>query len=107
MPAETDRHERTLMAWPTAERAADGLWGDAGLDGARDVYASIARTIVAREPLTLVTAPGDDADARRRCGSADDVVVLPIDDSWMRDTGPIVVFGGDGSRYALHFRFNA
>jgi agmatine deiminase len=36
-----------------------------------------------------------------------DVVALPIDDSWMRDTGPIVVLADDGLRHALHFRFNA
>ena len=35
------------------------------------------------------------------------MVALPIDDSWMRDTGPIVVVADDGSRHALHFRFNA
>jgi agmatine deiminase len=71
------------------------------------VYAQIARAIARCEPLTLVTAPGDDTDARRRCGSDVEVVVIPINDSWIRDTGPIVVFGDDGCRYALHFRFNA
>ena len=28
MPAETDRHERTLMSWPTVPMADIGLWGD-------------------------------------------------------------------------------
>jgi agmatine deiminase len=107
MPAETDRHERTLMAWPTVAMADIGLWGAAGLDGARDVYASIAKTIGAVEPLTLVAAPGDVEDARRRCDGVVDIVGFPIDDSWLRDTGPIVVFAPDGSRHALHFRFNA
>jgi agmatine deiminase len=107
MPAETDRHERTLMAWPTVAMADIGLWGDAGLDGARDVYATIAKVIATAEPLTLVAAPGDVDDARRRCDGPVDVVAFPIDDSWMRDTGPIVVVAPDGSRRALHFRFNA
>ena len=44
MPAETDRHERTLMAWPTVAMAEIGLWGDAGLDGrARGVRRDRAR----------------------------------------------------------------
>jgi agmatine deiminase len=106
MPAETDRHERTLMAWPTIAMAEIGLWGAAGLDGARDVYAAIANVVSAFEPLTLVAAPGDADDARRRCNEAVDVVTLPLDDSWMRDTGPIVVVA-NGNRHALHFGFNA
>ncbi|MDQ1509400.1 MAG: Porphyromonas-type peptidyl-arginine deiminase, partial [Actinomycetota bacterium] len=53
MPAETAQHERTLMAWPTVGVAAMGLWGEAGLAGARTVYAEIARTIAAYEPVTM------------------------------------------------------
>jgi agmatine deiminase len=107
MPAETVRHERTLMAWPTKAMAGIGLWGDAGLDGAYAVYARVAREIARREPLTLVAAPADVEAAAQQCGPGVEVVGLPIDDSWMRDTGPIVVVAGDGSRVALHFRFNA
>jgi agmatine deiminase len=35
-----------------------------------------------------------------------DVVELPLDDSWLRDCGPIYVYGEDGGRLAVHFRFN-
>ena len=56
MPAETARHERTLMAWPTVGMAAIGLWGDAGLAGARAVYNEIARVIARHEPVTMVAA---------------------------------------------------
>jgi agmatine deiminase len=107
MPAETDRHERTLIAWPTVAMAEIGLWGDAGLAGAREVYAEIARAIAAHEPVTMVVAPSDAGTVEPLCGPGIDVVALPIDDSWIRDTGPIVVTAADGSRYAKHFRFNA
>jgi agmatine deiminase len=107
MPAETAPHERTLMAWPTAGMAAIGLWGDAGLTGARAVYEEIARTIASYEPVTMVAAPEDAGAAAAALGAGIDVVALPIDDSWMRDTGPIVVVAADGTRHALHFRFNA
>jgi agmatine deiminase len=106
MPAETARHERTLMAWPTVAMAAIGLWGDAGLAGARAVYATIARAIARFEPVTMVAAPADAAGAAADCGPAVTVEALPIDDSWMRDTGPVVVCDG-AERIALHFRFNA
>ena len=107
MPAETARHERTLMAWPTVARAEHGLWGEAGLSGARAVYAEIARAIAAREPVTMVAAPDDAASAARCCGPGVEVVALPLDDSWIRDTGPIVVVDDLANRHALHFRFNA
>jgi agmatine deiminase len=107
MPAESAPHERTLMAWPTVGLAAIGLWGDAGLAGARAVYSEIARTIARFEPVTMIAAPDDAAGAAADLGPAVDVVALPIDDSWMRDSGPIIVFGADGTRQALHFRFNA
>jgi agmatine deiminase len=106
MPAETAHHDRTIMAWPTVAMAEVGLWGDAGLEGARTVYAEIARTIVRFEPVTMVGAPADAESAAKSCGADVEVVALPLDDSWMRDTGPIVVVG-DGTRHALHFRFNA
>lgn len=95
------------MAWPTVAMAAIGLWGDAGLEGARSVYAEIARVIAQREPITMVAAPTDAESAEQACGTGVEIVALPIDDSWMRDTGPIVVLADDGTRHALHFRFNA
>ncbi len=107
MPAETARHERTLMAWPTVAMAGIGLWGEAGLEGARAVYGEIARAIARREPVTMVAAPTDVRSAERCCGADVEIVALPLDDSWMRDTGPIVVVDSAGERTALHFRFNA
>jgi agmatine deiminase len=103
MPAEWSLHERTLMAWPVR---AD-LWGD-GLAQARRDYATIANAIADFEPVLMV-APADSApDARRRCGRAVDVVVLPIDDSWIRDSGPIFVTGSAAGvrRAAVDFGFN-
>ena len=107
MPPETAPHVRTLMAWPTSDMAETGLWGDAGLSGARSVYAEIARAIAPYEPVTMIAAPAEADSATNACGSGVDVVALPLDDSWIRDSGPIVVVDGDGARHALHFRFNA
>src|SRR4051794_12418601 len=100
MPAESGPHERTLMAWPVRLE----LWGD-GLDQARSDYATIAQAIAAFEPVLMVAPPEAAADARNRCGEAVDVVEIPIDDSWIRDSGPIFVTGGE-RRAAVDFRFN-
>ena len=43
----------------------------------------------------------------KHCGGAVEVVELPIDDSWFRDSGPIYVVSPDGSRrVALDWVFN-
>ena len=102
LPAEWEPHERTLMGWPC--RAA--LWGPT-IDQARADYAAVANAIAAFEPVTMIANPGvDAADARAACAAAVEILELPIDDSWLRDSGPIYVFDG-GERLALHFRFNA
>jgi agmatine deiminase len=104
MPAEWELHERTLMAWPVR---AD-LWGE-NLAQARRDYATIANAIAAFEPVLMVAPPDAAADARRRCGRGVEVVELPIDDSWIRDSGPIFVtaHGATGTRRAaVDFGFN-
>src|SRR4051794_27239420 len=100
MPAEAGPHERTLMAWPVR---AD-LWGE-GLAQARRDYATIAGAIAAFERVLMVAPPDAASDARRRCGRGVDVVELPIDDSWIRDSGPIFVTG-HGRRAGVDFAFN-
>src|SRR4051812_9369423 len=49
----------------------------------------------------------DAAAARAALTAGAEIVVLPIDDSWLRDNGPIFVLGEDGARTAVHFGFNA
>src|SRR3954454_12771131 len=100
MPAEWSQHERTLMAWPVR---AD-LWGD-GLAQARDDYVTIAHAIAAFEPVLMVAPPAAAADARRALGGDIEVVELPIDDSWIRDSGPIFVTA-DNRRAGVDFAFN-
>jgi agmatine deiminase len=103
MPAEWEPHQRTLMGWPC--RVA--LWGDT-IALAREEYATVANAIADFEPVTMVANPGADAaQARAACAGGVEVVELPLDDSWLRDCGPIYVRRDDGRRVAVHFRFNA
>ena len=103
MPAEWEPHERTLMGWPCRRE----LWGEL-LEQARADYAAVANAIARFEPVTMIAADaGDLALARSACGNGVDVVELPLDDSWLRDSGPIYVYDSDGSRVAVHFRFNS
>lgn len=104
MPAEWAPHERTLIAWPAREEA----WRGATIEQARDVHAHVVAAISAFEPITLVVDPEHKKDAKRRVPRSNvDVVALPIDDSWLRDSGPLIVSGPDGRRAGIDFRFNA
>jgi len=102
MPAEWSTHEGCLMAWPTRQ----DLWGGV-LDEARREYAAVARAVAGFEPVTMVARPGQGEQARGLCGDGVEVVELPIDDSWFRDSGPIFVLGADGERAGVDFRFNS
>jgi agmatine deiminase len=111
-PGEWEPHERTIMGWPCRL----DLWGET-LEQARHDYASVANAIAAFEPVTMIASPGaDPAQARSMCGAGVEIVELPIDDSWLRDSGPIYVdyrddpSGASASgrrRTAVHFGFNA
>jgi agmatine deiminase len=103
MPAEWEPHERTLMGWPCRRE----LWGEL-LEQARADYAAVANAIARFEPVTMIAADsGDAALARAACDETVEVVELPLDDSWLRDCGPIYVYDTDGARMAIHFRFNS
>ena len=103
MPAEWAPHERTVMGWPCREE----IWGDQ-IGQAKADYAATANAVAAFEPLTMVCADARDAAEARAALTGDvEIVELAIDDSWMRDSGPIFVRNGDGEVAAVSFRFNA
>jgi agmatine deiminase len=102
MPAEFDEHQATWMSWPTRE----SLW-HGHLDVARDEWAATARAVAAFEPVVMVCNPGDADEVRRRCGDGVDPLEIPIDDSWLRDNGPIFVRNDRGTVALVHFGFNS
>ncbi|MGB0112287.1 MAG: agmatine deiminase family protein [Ilumatobacteraceae bacterium] len=101
-PAEWERHERTVMCWPVRR----SMWGDL-LEDAEAAHAEVANAIAAFEPVTMLAPARSVERAAARCGDGVDVVELPIDDSWFRDSGPIWVLDDDGRRVATDWRFNA
>ncbi|MEU2181192.1 agmatine deiminase family protein [Streptomyces thermolilacinus] len=91
MPAEWTPHERTWMAWPTANPTFDT---PEGLAEARAAWAQVARAVRRFEPVTMVAAPGDTDSARALLGDGIDLVERDLDDAWMRDIGPTFVTDG-------------
>ena len=102
MPGEFEPHERTVICWPTR----DDLYPGARMAEARAAHAELAQTIARYEPTTMIAAPADAEHAAELCGASVEVVELPIDDSWFRDTGPIYVRDDTGQRRAVDFTFN-
>lgn len=102
MPAEWAPHSGCWMGWPKRESIWHGF-----MEAARDDYARVARAIARFEPLTMLADPEHAADASSRCGSAVRVVAVPMDDSWLRDSGPTFILDAAGKRAASVFTFNA
>ncbi|MFE0381291.1 agmatine deiminase family protein [Streptomyces inhibens] len=90
LPDEAHPHRSTYMAWPTRK-----IWGP-DIAGVRDDIARIARTIAEFEPVVLLANDREVKAARQACGSGVEVVPTPVDDLWMRDSGPLFVLGPDG-----------
>ena len=104
MPAEWEPHQATLMEWPTITRA--GFWGEL-FDRAKADFAAVANAVAAFEPVVMVADPEQVVEARTMLSGDVEILPIPIDDSWMRDNGPIFVTDGSGGVALVHFRFNA
>jgi agmatine deiminase len=102
MPAEWERHAACLMSWPYRL----DLWQGRVEEAKRD-YAAVARAIAAFEPLVMICPPGLSAEVRDRCGGVVETLEFPINDSWIRDCGPIFVRNARGDVAAVGFVFNA
>jgi agmatine deiminase len=100
VPGEFALHQRTLICWPTRR----DLYGE-HIGEARRAHAALARTVSGFEPVTMIASPADVDDAQRMCGDGVEVVGIPIDDSWVRDSGPIYAIE-DASLVAQDWIFN-
>jgi agmatine deiminase len=101
MPAEWAPHARTWMEFPPLNEtfAPD-------LERYRTAWTNVANTVARYEPVTVIASPGDRAAAARLLVPDVDVVEQPIDDAWLRDSGPTFTIT-DGRLTAVHWRFNA
>ena len=100
MPAEWLPHERTFMAWP----ALTEVWGDQ-LPAVRQDIVHVAQAIAQYEPVVLMARPDQSDDAQQQLGDTVEVIPLPVDDLWARDTGPTFVTGPQGPA-GVDFNFN-
>jgi agmatine/peptidylarginine deiminase len=107
LPAEWEPQSAVLVAWPHA--GTD--WAER-LAEVETTYVALAAAVTRFQPLVVVVA--DDAvrahaEALLRGAGVDlarvRFVELPYDDTWLRDSGPITLKGGDGRFQLADFRF--
>jgi agmatine deiminase len=100
MPPEWFAHDRTFLAWPTANAT---FASDSELARARHAWGQVARTVASYEPVTILVDPAD-RESVPDLGA--EIRSLPLDDAWVRDSGPTFVHGPDGSVRAVDWTFN-
>ncbi len=107
LPGEWEAQAAVLVAWP--HETMD--WRPY-LDEMVTFMTSLTAAIATYEPVIIVAIDATDARAtlaaRLTPGQMDNVVIteLPLNDTWIRDYGPITLVGQDRQLH-LHFRFNA
>ena len=101
MPAEWERHDKTWMAWPCRQE----MWTDG--DATARNYAEVANTIAEFEAVNMVVPDYLHEQARRLLSSTVNIIILPIDDSWARDSGPNFLVNNDGGLAGSCWQFNA
>ncbi|MDJ1134484.1 agmatine deiminase family protein [Streptomyces iconiensis] len=104
MPSETALQERVWMAFPpSSSYIGEGL---ETADEARRAWSGVALAIARFEPVTMLVDPADLGIARKWLTDDIDLVEVPLDDAWLRDTGPSFVLDEDGRLGAVEWVFN-
>ncbi|KPM41892.1 hypothetical protein AK830_g4640 [Neonectria ditissima] len=103
MPAEWERHARTITVWPDPSSLPE----HDVLASARLEISAIANAIAQFEPVTMYTRPEHVGLAQNTVSREVTVVGLEACHLWVRDTGPIFVKKIDnGETTALGLNFN-
>jgi agmatine deiminase len=102
MPDEGEAHARTWMAFGASKQ----IWGSTLLPVVQRNLATIAKTIARYEPVTMLVRQSDYEVAKKLVGSTVELLVTPLDDLWLRDTGPVFVVNANGEKAGIDFNFN-
>lgn len=102
MPDEAEPHACTWMAFG----ASEAIWGRKLLPEVQRNLALIANTIAQFEPVKMLVRSADLSLARSLVHANVELMVAPLDDLWMRDSGPVFVTHPTGKVSAIQFNFN-
>ena len=102
MPDERAPHQRTWMAFG----ARKDMWGEKLLPEVQRNLATVALAVAQYEPVSMLVRQSDLALAKQLMGSKVELLVCPLDDIWMRDTGLVFVVTENGKKSGIDFNFN-
>lgn len=101
MPAEWESHQRCWMAWPQNH----GDW-PIEIEKVQRNFLEIADAISHFEPLQMLVDPADFDSARRQVPANVELLVMELDDCWMRDMGPTMVRDGSAGLWGVDWQYN-
>lgn len=103
MPAEYAPHERTWMAWPVRETMChpENYWEFCG------ELAHAALQIARFEPVSMLVNENTRSEAEKALGDSAELIDIPHNDCWLRDSGPTIVVSDNGQRLGVNWKFNA
>lgn len=102
MPDESEPHLRTWMAFGASQK----IWGKKLLPEVQRNLATIALSIAKYEPVSMLVRLADLPLAQQLMGDNIELISCPLDDLWMRDTGPVFVVTEKGDKGTVDFNFN-
>ncbi len=107
-PAEWEKHEATLIAWPHNKNDWPGKFTPIHW-----VYAEIVKRLSYSEKVLIVIQSVKQREfilgvLKKNYADTNNVefILRDTDRSWMRDSAPAIVSNIAGERIAVHFRFN-
>jgi len=105
MPAETAPHERIWMTFPAEGETLGDT--DALREEGYAAWTAVAAAVARFEPVTMVVDPAETARARRMLPGDVELLEAPVDEFWMRDSGPTFVIDDETGRLgAVDWIFN-
>ncbi|UCE81060.1 MAG: agmatine deiminase family protein [Methanobacteriota archaeon] len=102
MPAEWSPHRGCLVSWPCNSRTFRNY-----IKEAEQAYASIISAIGRFEQVTVIVDPSTLPSARSNLKGNPRLMPINLDDSWIRDNGPIFVSSPTEEVSIVDFGFNA
>ncbi len=103
MPAEWMEHEATIVEWPVRK----SMIHPNNYEAVCRVYKKVIESIAVYEKVYVILNPIDKVVFSEEVLFNIKPVMIPHDDAWVRDNGPTFVYGPEGKRKGIDWKFNA
>lgn len=108
MPPEWADHSCCWMQWPTDNFPSDvtASWSNFDIEKGRISWAEVANTISQFETLKMIVHPDNLGSAKKLLSPQVEILSLPINDAWARDSGAIFLLDEEGELGGVDSDFN-